>query len=196
MARPPDDRDRRRADRRLPDRRGSGGYRRCAGTGAGGPDRLSVRADPGDHGDGSQRTQCVRAEEIDVAFWNEGDPSGLRQFDHIVLVECKNWSVPVGYPELAVFLQKLESRGRPLGIFVAAAGITGDPADLTRAHSVLSQALQQRREIIVVTRHEIEQLTDTGQLVRLLKQKRAQLAVSGTIYRVDRKSSPPTVAHG
>src|SRR6266581_8269737 len=32
------------------------------------------------------------AEEIAVAFWNEGDPSGLRQFDHIVLVECKNWS--------------------------------------------------------------------------------------------------------
>ncbi|MFI8186487.1 hypothetical protein ACIF70_39265 [Actinacidiphila glaucinigra] len=32
------------------------------------------------------------AEEIDIAFWNEGDPNGLRQFDQIILVECKNWS--------------------------------------------------------------------------------------------------------
>lgn len=112
------------------------------------------------------------AEEIDVAFWNEGDPSGLRQFDHILLVECKNWSGPAGYPELAIFLQKLTSRGRPLGIFVAASGITGDPAGLTAAHSVLAQALLQGREIIVMTRREIEQLTGTAQLVRLLKQKR------------------------
>jgi hypothetical protein len=136
------------------------------------------------------------AEEIDVAFWNEGDPSGLRQFDHILLVECKNWSGPAGYPELAIFLQKLASRGRPLGIFVAAAGITGDPTGLTAAHSVLAQALLQGREIIVMTRREIEQLTDTAQLVRLLKQKRAQLAVSGTIFQADRKGSPPVALGG
>jgi Restriction endonuclease len=127
------------------------------------------------------------AEEIDVAFWNDGDPSGLRLFDHIILVECKNWSSPVGYPELAVFLDKLQSRGRPQGILIAAAGITGNPRDLTNAHSVLARALSQGKEIIVLTRYEIEQFTDTLQLVRLLKQKRAQLAVSGTIFQLDKK---------
>jgi hypothetical protein len=127
------------------------------------------------------------AEEIDVAFWNEGDPAGLRLFDHIILVECKNWTNPVGYPELAIFLDKLQSRGRPLGILVAAAGITGYPGDLTRAHSVLARALSQGREIIVVTRAEIEQLTEISQLVLLLKRKRAQLAVSGTIYQMGGK---------
>jgi hypothetical protein len=30
---------------------------------------------------------AFQAEEIDVAFWNEGDPAGLRMFDRIVLVE-------------------------------------------------------------------------------------------------------------
>ena len=133
---------------------------------------------------------AFRAEEIDVAFWNDEHPSGLRQFDKIILVECKNWSSPAGYQELAVFLQKLESRGRPLGIFVAAAGITGSPMELTRAHSVLSQALLQGREIIVITRLEIEQLTDTAELILLLKQKRAQLAVSGTIYQATGQSNP------
>jgi hypothetical protein len=122
------------------------------------------------------------AEEVDVALWNEGDVGGLRQFDHLILVECKNWSTAVGYPELAVFHEKLRSRGRPLGILVATNGITGVPHQLTRAHSVLAQALAKRREILVITRYEIERLVHTDQLVRLLKLKRAQLAVSGTIF--------------
>ena len=124
------------------------------------------------------------AEEIDVAFWNEGDPLGLRMFDHLILVECKNWSVPAGYPELAVFHDKLQSRGRPLGIFVAASGITGDPVSLTAAHSVLARALAQGREILVLTRGEIEKLNDTDEFVRVLKRKRAQLAVSGTMFQM------------
>jgi hypothetical protein len=49
-------------------------------------------------------------------------------------------------------------------------------------HEVLARALAQGREIIVLTRREIEGLDDTDDLVRLLKRKRAQLAVSGTIF--------------
>ncbi|WP_439658206.1 restriction endonuclease [Lentzea sp. HUAS TT2] len=126
---------------------------------------------------------AFKAEEIDVAFWNEGDRAGLRLFDHILIVEAKNWASPAGYPELAVFNDKLQSRGRPMGIFVAASGITGDPQNLTRAHSVLARALSEGREIIVLTRSEIEKLPDTDELVQLLKRKRAQLAVSGTIFQ-------------
>jgi hypothetical protein len=54
------------------------------------------------------------AEEIDIAFWNDGSPDGLAFFDHLVIVECKNWSSPIGYPEMAIFNDKLQSRGRPL----------------------------------------------------------------------------------
>jgi hypothetical protein len=129
------------------------------------------------------RLNAFEAEEIDVAFWNEGDPAGLRMFDHILLVECKNWAARAGYPELALFNDKLRSRGRPLGIFVAAAGITGDPASRTAAYGVLNAALREGREIIVITRREIEDLGDTDELVLLLKRKRAQLAVSGTIFQ-------------
>jgi hypothetical protein len=127
---------------------------------------------------------AFNAEEIDIAFWNDQASAGLRLFDYIILVECKNWSIPVGYPELALFNDKLQSRGRPMGILVAAAGITGDPSALTAAHSVLARALAQGREILVVTRGEIEKLTDTEELVRLLKRKRVQLAVSGTIFQM------------
>jgi hypothetical protein len=120
------------------------------------------------------------AQEIDVAFWNEGHPDGLRLFDYVLLVECKNWSQPVGHEDLAVFADKLRSRGRPLGILVAANGITGDRTLLSRAHQQLSRALAEEREILVLTRQEIEELEDTDQLVILLKRKRALLAVSGT----------------
>jgi hypothetical protein len=43
--------------------------------------------------------------------------------------------------------------------------------------------LREGREIIVITRPEIEDLGDTDELVLLLKRKRAQLAVSGTIFQ-------------
>jgi hypothetical protein len=122
------------------------------------------------------------AQEVDVAFWNEQLREGLRQFDHLLLVECKNWDKPVGDGELSIFREKLRSRGRPLGILVAARGITGDPELRNRAHQQLASALAEGREILVVTRREIEALGDTEELVRLLKQKRLQLTVSGTIF--------------
>lgn len=124
------------------------------------------------------------AEEIDIAFWNEGAPNGLRLFDHLLLVECKNWSAPVGYPELAVFYDKLQSRGRPIGILVAARGITGDRMLRTAAHEVLVRALANGREILVLTRREIERVRSTDELIELLKRKRAQLTVSATIYEL------------
>jgi hypothetical protein len=58
---------------------------------------------------------------------------------------------------------------------------------LTAAHSLLARALSQEREILVITRQEIENLTETSQLINVLKRKRAQLAVSGTIYEEGRQ---------
>ena len=106
-------------------------------------------------------------------------------FDHILLVECKNWTSPAGYPELAVFYYKLTSRGRPMGIFVAAAGITGKASGLTAAHAVPARALRQDREIIVLTRREIEGLDNTDDFVRRLKRKLAEFAVSGTTRAIE-----------
>lgn len=139
-------------------------------------------------GDPAPDDPRVHGARRDVQFSGEvrGPPvvRSLRQFDQIILVECKNWSKPVGASEVTIFNAKLEARGRPLGILVAAGGITGDADDLSAAHQILFRALGQKREILVVTRGEIEQLCDTDDLVRLLKRKKLQLAVSGTIYGV------------
>jgi hypothetical protein len=117
-------------------------------------------------------------QELDLAFWNDQDPAGLRQFDPIILVECKNWSVAVGAAEVAWFLEKLRTRGRPFGVLVAACGVTGGPG-ATAAQQVLRDGLREQREIVVLTREEIEGLASTDDLVALLKYKRARLAASG-----------------
>jgi hypothetical protein len=40
-------------------------------------------------------------EEIDVAFWNDQPRRGLWFLPTALLVECKNWSRPVGSDEIA-----------------------------------------------------------------------------------------------
>jgi CheY-like chemotaxis protein len=65
-----------------------------------------------------------KLEEIDILIRNEStDPLWVKE-GPCLLVECKNWSKPVGSPELRDFFYKLEHRyGRcRLGLFVAPGG--------------------------------------------------------------------------
>jgi hypothetical protein len=121
------------------------------------------------------------SEEIDVALWNNAPHDGLFFLPHIILVECKNWSNPVGSNEVSWFDCKLRDRGLTFGVLVARHGITGDPADLSAAHNVVSRALREARRLIVITETEVQGLTSTEQLVDLLKLKLCQLAVSGAL---------------
>jgi hypothetical protein len=120
-------------------------------------------------------------EELDVAIWNDKKSRGLHFLPHIVLIECKNWTNPVSSIEVNWFATKLESRGRDFGILVANNGITGNANDLTAAHNVLARHLERGRQIIVIDRTEILSLTNTADLVKMIKQKLCILAVSGTI---------------
>lgn len=121
-------------------------------------------------------------EEIDVAFWNSRQGNGLYFLPNIILVECKNWSHPVGSKEVGYFVLRLQNRGMDHGILVAANGITGTMEDRNRAHYEIAMALGKGLHILVVTRAELEVLTETSQLVRLLKEKLCELAVSGTVF--------------
>lgn len=120
-------------------------------------------------------------EEIDVAFFNEQIPTGLPFLPWIILVECKNWQSPVGSEHVSWFDTKIRNRGVEFGILIAANGITGDPALLTDAHLTIARALQERRRMIVITQDELVRLTDSSQLVHIIKEKLCELAVRGTI---------------
>ena len=121
-------------------------------------------------------------EEIDVACWNEQDAAGLKSFNVLILVECKNWSQAVSSQEVNWFLTKIENRGRDFGILLAMNGVTGNPDDGRAAHHLISVALIKKIRLIVITRAEIEKLTHTDDLVTLIRRKVCQLVVSGTVW--------------
>ena len=121
-------------------------------------------------------------EEIDVAFWNEPGPNGLVNLPPIILVECKNWSAPVGSAEVAWFDRKLQDRGLDFGVLVAAQGITGDATNRTAAHQIVAGLLRDGRRLIVYRREELEALTNTDQVVATVKEKLCELVVNGTVF--------------
>jgi hypothetical protein len=121
-------------------------------------------------------------EEIDVAFWNEQHPAGLKNLNFIILVECKNWSSPVGSSEVSWFITKIQDRGLDFGILLAANGVTGSAAEKDAAHDVVSKALARGTRVILFTRDEIERLVTSEELVIGIKRKLCQLTVMGTVW--------------
>lgn len=120
-------------------------------------------------------------EEIDVAIWNDKSRHGFDFLPNIILIECKNWSNPVSSIEVNWFCQKVASRGLDFGILIANNGITGDENDLTAAHNTIAYHLMLKRRIIVIARHEINSLNETGDLIQLVKEKICLLTVTGRI---------------
>lgn len=132
----------------------------------------------------SRRNQlnAFLTEEIDIAFWNEQKPNGFHFLHNIILVECKNWSNSVGTSEVSYFIQKVQNRGLPYGILIAANGITGSSVEVNRAHQEISLALSKGLSIIVITLDEIMRLETTNDLIQIFKEKLCELVVSGTIF--------------
>ena len=123
-----------------------------------------------------------KSEEIDVAFWNRMDVNGFYFLPNIILVECKNWSQPVGSEEVNWFDSKLKRRGQTFGILIAANGITGNSQKIEAAHEIIRVALSEGRQLIVITKAEIENLQFTEELVQLIQEKLCELVVSGTLF--------------
>jgi len=124
---------------------------------------------------------AFHTEEIDVAFWNEQQPKGLPFLPNVILVECKNWSTTVGSEQVNWFDTKLKNRGLSFGILVATKGITGDDNDITDAHSIIAGALRESRQLVVITKDELLKLSDTSDLILMIKEKLCDLAVKGTV---------------
>lgn len=128
------------------------------------------------------RLNLHRTQEIDVAFWNSQSRAGFQFLPHLLLVECKNWSKPVTAQEVAYFATRLRKRGCEYGFLIAANGITGTEQELRAAYGEIASALADGIRVIVVTRSEIEELANTEELIRLVKEKLCELTVSGSVF--------------
>lgn len=123
------------------------------------------------------------SEELDLVFWNDRLRTGLHFLDENVLFfECKNWGVPVGSQTLAGFAMKAVARHLRYAFLVAANGVTGDPHDRTAAMAQIDTIFVQHHcHIIVLDRADLEALTNTSQLVGLIK-----LRISEIVLRASR----------
>jgi hypothetical protein len=128
------------------------------------------------------RLNVFASEEIDIAFWNTKDSDGLYFLPNIILVECKNWSDPLSSMHVNWFDSKLKRRAQTFGVLVAANGITGDSSEISSAHEIIRTSLAEGRQLVVITRREIETFSSTTQIVELIKEKLCELAVSGTLF--------------
>jgi len=128
------------------------------------------------------QTNVFHSEEIDVALFNEKHRLGLAFLPHLILIECKNWSQPLGSADLAWFDHKLRQRGLSFGVLVAMEGITGDAEQKTAAQQVIATALAEQRQVAVITRADIELLTHARELITLLKLKLCDLTVAGAVF--------------
>lgn len=123
-------------------------------------------------------------EEIDLTIRNESpDAFWSREGSQYILVECKNWSTPVGKDELIVFRNKMENRGARcrLGFFVAIGGFTRGfhtQADTYRKDPLL---------VVPLDRSDIEALVNAPDRNALLKQFHERAAMAGNGHQASRE---------
>ena len=110
--------------------------------------------------------------EIDILLYNQRHPAGLPFLPDNILIECKNWAMPVNTATLRSFTSKLRQFKLDFGIVVAANGITGDQADRTSGHAHLRREFDQvGLKTLVLTRHELESLASSDELGLILRKK-------------------------
>lgn len=120
------------------------------------------------------RDAVMASEEIDIILWNAQTEEVLRPFDHTILVECKNWTKPVGSPSLDSFISKIRRRTLKTGIFIAAKGVTGDFLNSNAGNGavdIIKSALGEGIRVIIINRDDLDKITTIDEFKTLIKKR-------------------------
>ncbi len=126
------------------------------------------------------RDILMAAEELDFVLWNAQTEGILKALENTILVECKNWSGPVGAPSLDSFIGKMRRKNLKHGIFIAANGVTGD---FLNGHAgggaveIIRLALQEGIRVIVLNREDLDAITSIEDFTTLLRRRYSALFV-------------------
>lgn len=116
--------------------------------------------------------------EIDLFMRNDWSRSGMDFLHWFLIIECKNLATKVGYQDIVAFKDLLVTKNCPSGILVAAAGIAGETGK--DAWSAIEDAQKQGASILVLSRVDLESVTDTRDLRALLEHRLVHLALNGS----------------
>ena len=116
------------------------------------------------------------AEEVDLLLWNAKAVDTFVPWDHLILIECKNWAAPAGAHLLDSFAAKIRMRHLTTGIFVAASGVTGDFVNgdnenrgaVYRIHELLTR---DGIRIVVLRMDDLRALMTIDNLLELIKDR-------------------------
>ena len=117
-------------------------------------------------------------QEIDLVFSNDFMRSDLCFLLYLIAFECKNWSEPVSKNDIILFAKKLKNKGFTVGILVAQSGITGNESNGAYAYGEIQRTLYDGCRILVITGRDLENVTDTTQIMQMLKQKLLKLQIA------------------
>ena len=124
----------------------------------------------------------VRAHELDVVFKNDKRISDFYFLDYVIITECKNTANPLGSMGVRWFIDKLRDCGVSSGILISLSGITGVADGISNAHSeVINAVIRDKVTVLLLSRAEIEVLTTTDELVKLLQDKILALTIERTV---------------
>ncbi|WP_424184176.1 restriction endonuclease [Actinokineospora sp. G85] len=126
-------------------------------------------------------TSFFETEQVDVGVGNDRLSDGLPGLPTVFLVECKDWARPVDSKTVGYFINLLANRSVEVGILIAANGITGDPTELTHAHSLGVSAIARGIKVLVITTEEIRALTCVADLTKLLKRRYLRAIMKGNM---------------
>lgn len=116
--------------------------------------------------------------EIDVFMRNDWSRSGMDFLHWFLIIECKNLAAPVGYQDVVAFKDLLLTKNCPSGILVASAGLAGESGK--DAWSAIEDAQKQGASVIVLTRADLESVSDTRDLRAVLERRLLYLTLNGT----------------
>ena len=121
-----------------------------------------------------------QTEEVDIAVGNDGIPTGFPGLANVILVECKDWSRPVGSQAVGYFINKLANRSVEVGILIATNGLTGQD-DRRNAVALGIGAIARGIKLFVITNEDILALTSTADFVELINRRYLRTVAAGTI---------------
>ncbi len=108
--------------------------------------------------------------EIDRIIRNYSDHPLLRDLGRYILIECKNWTDPVGAPVLRDFKAKVEDHRCYSGILLSRHGITGE--GVKDAKGEIRDAYKVRGiSIIVITESDLEEIANGKNPISILEKK-------------------------
>jgi len=119
-------------------------------------------------------------EEIDIQLRNYNREHVWAEFGGMILVECKNWSRPVGANEIASFKDKIIKSGLKSGILVAQVGVTGSPSDLEGAWGKVKMDLAMGCMIVILDGKDLQDILNCADVSEKVDDKYIQLFKLGS----------------